>query len=266
VLYGLFVLLGRPVNACLLLNWRWAISFGTVAILLGVLYPFPLMDLLGGLLVQGRKVASGGLDAESLWNYYVLTSFLPLWSMLFVVAFAANLANQARWLWLLVPLLWWFGPRSPAINYNLIALLPVLVLLGVTAIGDRAARSLVALSLMVGGVGIAQLSFRDALTVRHNGDTYSATRERLMADARDERIEIGQVPGFIDLMGAARPPARRHTGDRSELDFRTVDYFAVSGTPTSPCPADSADAPGLRWLERKWFNSTSGWEVYRCIR
>ncbi len=90
----------------------------TNAVLL-IVYPFPVADLINGLLAQGRFFASRG-DGDFL-TYYIRSDFFPLIGISFLCAFMLTCWKQPR-LILMLPLIWFYAIRVPTTYYNILPL------------------------------------------------------------------------------------------------------------------------------------------------
>ena len=264
-LYGLLFLIHRPTVLMSALNSINILCFLIAFATLAIIYPFPLLDLAEGLRLHAAYIFSRG--GGELATYYGATHFAPFWAFLFVAALLI-LMRRRPLLILLLPFLYWFGPRVPPTHYNLLAIFPLIVVLGIAHSGKTAAILLTLGALVVGGFGLAQLSIRDIATIL-KGPGYMESYRLFVADIQSSSFDIGDFPGFgslwlrEQLQNSASPPNLK--SDSGNNSFR-VDYYAMSGRPISPCPDQSPNAEGYYLSGVKVINSTSGWGTYRCVR
>ena len=257
-MHGLVLLIAR-------FKWLWdrkswiGAGYASAVLLLLMWYPYSLSDLIGGIALQA-KLLMGRNEGGLLW-YYVLNSFLPLWSALLLAAWWLAILEN-RFFIALAPALWFFGPRLPPTYYNLVPICFVLMVLACTWSSRRAADVLGAASLLVAALGLTLLTTRDVLTVARYGDTFEATRRsvgRLAADG----ATFGALPYFIALTNPALrvtdPNAPSGAGPARD---GAVSAYAVNGLPTSPCGGDQPVSLGIGPL--KLFNTNSGWMIYVC--
>jgi hypothetical protein len=265
-LYGLLLILQRFVAIRSAVTLRSAFSFVVTFSILGYLYPFPLMDLVEGLRQNASLIFSRGVY-DDFWTYYGVTHFAPLWALLFSAALLI-LLQKNLWLLLILPFLWWFGPRVPPTNYNLIALLPVVVILGIASCGKKGSALLAVGVLGVGAIGLAELSLRDIATVLSN-NSYYESRDAVLADIQNSELTIGELPGFSLLWvreSGMTLPVQAQRLKNSDPTSLVVHHIAIAGAPNSPCPKQSPNSRGAFIFGYKISNSTSGWESYRCLR
>jgi hypothetical protein len=260
-LHGLVFLIARPT---LVRQWiPIGIGYAGAAVALLALYPFPLQDLIHGILLQAKRLV--GRNDGSVLSYYVLSPQLPGWSFLLVAA-GIVVARRAPLLLLMLPIFWFFGPRVPPTFYNL---LPSCILLLLIACGWSSrftANALGTACLVVGVVGLTIMSARDALTIVRYGDTFQATSSEVKKwEAHDVNINI--APPFLSLtnpeLRITDPSAPAHAPIAPGVG--SIDLYAVNGRPISPC---TSSQPGPRVSlalgNRTLFNSNSGWMVYVC--
>jgi hypothetical protein len=261
-LYGLSLLLLRPE---LIRFWRPIVSGAlvTLAVLLA-LYPFPVVDLVNGIRLQAVRLI--GRSDGSLGGYYVLNPALPGWGLLLAAAAAMAVRRRPMWL-LLVPVMWFFGPRVPPVYYNLVPLTVVLLAFALESAPPAAAARLGFAALAVGALGLGFATTRDLLTAHGYGNTFEATRARVAALAHTGHRFVAVAP-----MIALTNPDLRLT-DPTAAAARSnaaadpaVDLYAVNGMPHPPCPVHPPDdGPfSLSIVGRRVFNSNSGWMIYVC--
>jgi hypothetical protein len=258
-LHGLVLLAARPA---LLRNWM-QIGVGYVAAVAALLaiYPFPLRDLIEGILLQARHLVSrsdGGVV-----SYYLLSPQLPGWSLLLIAAVVV-VARRAPLLLLTLPVFWFFGPRVPPTFYNLIPGCVLLLLIACGLASEFIANALAAACLIVGGIGLTFMSTRDALTIARYGDTFESTRSEVRQwQAHGANIDI--APAFLSLTNPELHITDPNAAKHAPMGRGSIDLYAVNGRPVSPC---ATSQPGQRVSltigDRTLFNSNSGWMVYVC--
>jgi hypothetical protein len=259
-IYALTMLLLRPA----LLKFWLPIGVGallTAAILLA-LYPFPVADLLTGIRLQAVRLV--GRSDGNIAGYYLLNAAMPAWGLLLVAAIAAIARRVPRFL-LILPVLWFFGPRVPPVFYNLVPLTVMLIAIVLTPRPSATANWLAFLGIAVGVFGLGTVSTRDLMTAYRYGDTFAATRASVHSLATQDNV-FDSVPPMLALtnpeLRLTDPTARsNHNAPARE----GMDLFAVNGMPRSPCPNVSPEAPvSLLLGQRILFNSNSGWMIYVC--
>ena len=258
-LYALVLVVLRP--ELLRRSLPIVLGGGGVVILLLAWYPFPVQDLLQGVLLQARTIVHR--TDGPFWDYYAFVPFLPFWSVVLLVG-GLILARRKPLLLLVVPVLWYFGPRLPATYYNLVPIAFLFLVIASDWSTPRVADWLGSLACAIGLVGLVVLSARDGLTVARYGDTFRTTAGEVEAILRSGAV-IGEGPGFLSLTN----PSLHFTEPRvlrpsSPASARRVDLYSVNGRPSSPCPLQSVPAVGLSVGDRRLFNSNSGWMVYIC--
>lgn len=261
-LYGLSLLLLRPE---LIRRWR-PIGSGalvTLAVLLA-LYPFPVLDLVNGIRLQAVRLI--GRSDGGLGGYYVLNPYLPGWGLL--LAAAASMAVRRRPVWLLlVPAMWFFGPRVPPVYYNLVPLAVVLLAFALESVPPAAAARLGLAAVAVGALGLGFATTRDLLTAHSYGNTFEATSARVAALAHAGHRFAAVAP----MIALTNPDLRlmdptAATAHSNVVHGTAADLYAVNGTPRPPCPVQPTDDQpvSLSIGGRRVFNSNSGWMIYVC--
>lgn len=261
-LYVIFNVLVRTPVMVAMLSWRPLVSSVAVSALMVAIYPFPVVDLFYGIISQAQINAGRG-DESGLWTFYVFTHFMPFWILPFIVALAW-LTWRRPLLVLMWPAIWWFGPRVPPTNYNLIALLPILSLCALAAgnamTGVRIKTLLSILLYTVGLLGLSQLFLRDALTLVNVGNGVEEARALINNDLEASDARVAHADGITHLLvGADRLEEAAQRKAPRELS-----YHQVSGMPDNPCAEQIPNVEGLSMFGKKIFNTTSGWQVYRC--
>ena len=260
-LHGLVMLLLRFE---LLPRWR-LISAGyvTTVLILVALYPFPILDLLQGIMLQGKMLVAR--SDGSLVPYYLTSPWLPGWGLLFVAGCVLATVKKPL-IALAFPFFWFFGPRLPPTTYNLIPICLFLVICLSAWWSARFMNALGIASLMIALLGIGMLSLRDVLTIQTYGDTFNETHQMVDGLVR-AGIGMGSSPPLVALTNPALR-ATDPTDNRRHLQtpqFKSADLYAVSGRPTNPCTNSApTTSSGLRLGSFNMFNSNSGWSVYVC--
>jgi len=260
--YALSTLILRPE---LLKRWL-PIGAGAVltATTLLALYPFPVADLLAGIRLQAVRLV-GRSDGRVL-TYYFLNTAMPGWGLLLLAA-ATAAARRTPWFLLMVPVLWFFGPRVPPAFYNLVPLTVMLIAVAFERSSPALANLLGFLGIGVGVLGLGFVSTRDLMTAYRYGDTFAATSARVSRLALESRT-FDSVPPMLGLtnpeLRLMEPLVRSETMSASAPAGLNV--FAVNGMPRSPCPAESpTEKPvSLSIGQKILFNSNSGWMIYVC--
>lgn len=260
-LYGLVLLIAR-------FKWLWerrlsicAGYLGAVVVLL-TWYPFPLRDLITGIGLQA-KLLIGRTDG-SVWWYYIVVPFLPLWGALFLISWAYLIARN--WLFLLLaPAFWYFGPRLPPTYYNLIPINIALMTIASTRLSKRANSFIALASLAIGSLGLGMLTMRDVLTIARYGDTFHATRG-LVSKIIDNgaRLDSSRA-SFIALTNPNLRVTDPNVAPAHGSTGKMIEVFSVNGRRASPCGSQAShDAVSLGIGRFTLFNTNSGWMIYVC--
>jgi hypothetical protein len=225
-------------------------------------YPFPLRDLIGGILLQAKHLVSR--NDGGVLSYYLLSPQLPGWSVLLVAA-CIVVARRRPLLTLMLPAFWFFGPRVPPTFYNLLPSCVLLLLIACSWSSQFVANVLGTASLIIGAMGLTFMTARDTLTIVSYGDTFQSTRSEVrQREALGTTIDV--APAFLSLtnpeLGITDPHAPKHAQMGPD---RSIDLYAVNGRPSSPCEtAQAGPRVSLTIGNRKLFKSNSGWMVYVC--
>jgi hypothetical protein len=261
-IYALSTLILRPE---LLKRWL-PIGAGAVlaATTLLALYPFPVADLLAGIRLQAVRLV--GRSDGSVLTYYFLNTAMPGWGLV-LLATATAAVRRTPWFLLMVPVLWFFGPRVPPVFYNLVPLTVMLIAVAFERSPPALTNWLGLLGIGVSVLGLGFVSTRDLMTAYHYGDTFAATSARVASLALEGRT-FNSVPPMLGLtnpeLRLLDPVAR--SGTMSASAPTGLNVFAVNGMPRSPCPAESpTEIPvSLSIGQNILFNSNSGWMVHVC--
>lgn len=261
---GIYVATIAILRTELIKHW-FAIFLGGICALLALLfvYPFPIFDLVQGVALQAHRLI--GRSDGSVAGYYLLMPALPGWGLLLILA-AIPVARRKPALLLLVPVLWFFGPRVPPTYYNLVPTCILLILVGIGWTTPKIGKLLGIAAITSGVVGLGFVGARDSLTIFRYGNTFAATRNQVaQLAAAGARFE--DVPAFLTLTN----PEQRFTDPTAKPSVAVesaarVTIFAVNGTPRSPCREGGTTAPAVRLAIGTWtlFNSNSGWMIYVC--
>ena len=84
-----------------------------------VIYPYPIIDLIKGLLLQGSHLS--GRSDGSLFAYYIRSDFLPLFGLTFLILFCLALKRRLAFV-LLLPVIYFYGLKAPPTMYNILPL------------------------------------------------------------------------------------------------------------------------------------------------
>ncbi len=88
-------------------------------------YPYPIIDLIEGLLLQGSHLSSRN-DGD-FFTYYIRSDFLPLFGATFVLYFYLALKRTLTFA-LLLPFIYFYGLKAPPTFYNLLPLYIAIIL------------------------------------------------------------------------------------------------------------------------------------------
>lgn len=258
-LYGLALVLLRPE-----LIRRWSsigLACSVMVVVLTYLYPFPVLDLINGIRLQAQRLIHR--SDGSVISYYLLNPALPGWGLLMLGGVWVNLRHKR--LLLLVPPLWFFGPRVPPVYYNLVPICWVLCVAAFDA-SRKVANAIGVAALLVGTLGLGLMSARDVLTMYRYGDTFRTTRAQV-AQLSAQGADFATAVPFLALtnpdMRFTDPTLKSATATSGR---RAIDTFAVNGMPSSPCPDDDGTAlqVSLGIGNLMLFGSNSGWMIYVC--
>jgi hypothetical protein len=261
-IYGASALIMRPE----LISRSMPVGVGVLCMVVALisLYPFPVLDLIGGISLQAHRLL--GRNDGSVGDYYLWLPSLPVWSVLLLVAGALT-ARTKPLILLLLPVLWFFGPRVPPVYYNLLPTCLFLLIVQISWARPKIAAGLAGAALLIGVLGFGFLTFRDLMTIRQYGDTFGATRLRVAQLAAAETRFASLTP-FLALTNPELRSTDPTAKSRSPISAAglAVDIIAVNGSPNSPCPAIDSNpkAVSLTFGGRTFFHSNSGWMIYVC--
>jgi hypothetical protein len=261
---GIYVATMVILRTELIKHWLAIAVGGSGALLvLLFLYPFPILDLIQGVGLQAHRLI--GRSDGGVIGYYLLMPALPGWILLLILA-AIPVARRRPALLLLIPVLWFFGPRVPPIYYNLVPTCILLILVGVGWATPKFAKFLGAAAIASGLLGLGFVGARDSLTVLRYGNTFAATRNQV-AQLAAAGFSFASVPAFLALTNPELRFTDPTASPRQAVQAATrVTIFAANGTPHSPCRGDGSVAPTVKLAIGPWtfFNSNSGWMIYVC--
>lgn len=258
--------------------WRDAIpGLGLALALHGAIaafYPFPLVDLLHGLSLQGQSFATR--DDGSVFIYYLRSDFFPALGLAMLAAFGLAAWRKPALL-LLLPLIVYFGLRVPPAFYNLVPLFVVLLMGLLRSEGapartsaHRHALRVLALAAALGALGLAQSVARDGVGAwRQHASPGEALASLQAAQAQTHRV-CGVPPWFTLLLpaNAFEPnhrPVLRTCPAHGGVDLVSATALA-SHTHATDCQRHAVTAVPP-WLERKagrLFRSSTGYSLAVC--
>ena len=178
-----------------------------VQLSLWAVYPFPVVDLLQGLSLQGRTFAQRA-DGD-VFTYFIRSDFFPLFGLAFAWAYAMCVVRKPALL-LMLPLWWFYGFRVPPAYYNLVPPFGAMLLWlwwpgaqSPTRWYPQARVVLLGLCVMLAGAGLAQSVVRDGVSLVRYGSTLEAAAGQL-AVVEASGLKPCQVPRWLTLMTEAR--------------------------------------------------------------
>lgn len=180
----------------------------TVAVQLALfmVYPFPLVDLLQGLSLQGHAFAQR-IDGD-VFTYWIRSDFYPLFGLVFAWAYAMCLVRKPA-LILMLPLLWFYGFRVPPAYYNLVPQFGAMLLWlwwpGAPSPArwyPHARSALLGVCVLLAVTGLAQSVVRDGVSLVRYGSTLEVAAGQL-AEVRASGLVPCRVPRWFTLMAEA---------------------------------------------------------------
>jgi hypothetical protein len=228
-----------------------------------VLYPFPVMDLLNGLQANARLIA--GRSDGGIFTYYIRSDFLPLWGLSILILVTAACINRPVYL-LVLPFIWYFGIRVPPTNYNLMPVAVATMLLGYRLMSPFW-RPIAMVSLLVpAGLGLAQISLRDILSLAAYPDSY-ARSQMLMDDMIAHGPPIIAAPDFaiftnpeLTAVTGKDPGQTVEIAGNSKLAVIVADNGSQGKCPNGTISAE----PDRQSPQLFIFKSSSSWAVRVC--
>lgn len=178
-----------------------------VQLALWVVYPFPVVDLLQGLSIQGRTFAQR-TDGD-VFTYWIRSDFFPLFGLAFAWAYAMCVVRKPALL-LMLPLWWFYGFRVPPAYYNLVPSFGAMLLWlwwpGTPSPArwyPQARSALLGLCVLLAGTGMAQSVVCDGVSLVRYGSTLEAAADQL-AVVQASGLVPCQVPRWLTLMSEAQ--------------------------------------------------------------
>lgn len=210
LLYGAWcVLTTSRVEVLSLWKQVWMLmALGLVVQLLVLaLYPFPVVDLLEGLGLQGKTYAQR--SDGSVFTYWIRSDFFPLFGLVFGWVYAMCVVRRPALL-LLLPVWWFYGFKAPPTYYNLVPAFAVM-LLWLWWPGHPspyrwfppARQALLGVCVVLAAAGLLQSVARDATSLVRYGSTLEAAQAQL-AEVRASGRAPCQVPRWLTLLEAAQ--------------------------------------------------------------
>lgn len=232
-------------------------------------YPFPVADLVQGLLLQGRQFS--GRDDGSLFTYYLRSDFFPLLGLAMALVYARAVWRRPTLLGLL-PAIVYFGLRVPPTFYNLVPLFVVLLAASLDEGEPRGRSALPTLWLcaLLALAGLAQSVLRDGVTAWRDPGPASAALARAEAWQAQGGVVCGVPPWFTLLVPApafapsyqARWAACDTAAPGPRIDLVPLALLPQRGDATG-CERPPAARPLPGWLNALVRNG-SGYRVVPC--
>jgi len=232
-----------------------------------------------GVMRGSQTILDGGLNLTYLNNlitYYVYTKFLPLFLFLFSFLYLA-LIYKKKLLILTFPLIFFFGPNSPASNYVLIGMTPFLMILFIEFIENTKTKLnyfnfIFSLVLIVSTLGISQYFLRNIFTAITYSQELNKTKNFLL----DNIDNIDTFPGFSFMLDDKLKFVSIGKIDRENLmiahgidelsNDHNLNIYSINGL-RNPCPENKhyENKPQqIKIFSKKIFNSNSGYGIWIC--
>ena len=192
-------------------------------------------------------------------HYWILTPFLPLWGLLFLILYTGISINNF-WLLITLPFVWYFGPHVPIGDYYAQGLTPLLLILqyeastGINVFLKYKKIFFYFFSIIL-IFSSAQIFSRNVLTIIQHGNEFNNTKKFI-----EQNLEkIHRLPSFGSML-----IEDWKIKDKDNQNF-LYDLYSVNGS-RNPCPGKLLEKKdhAIYIFNYKLFNSNSGYGIYIC--
>lgn len=251
--------------------------FITTNIAIYLLYPFPIADLIRGILLQG-KFFSNRWEFSDIFEYLIRSDFFPL--VIVYYGFVAIGSAYINWKTIfIVPVMWWVSLRTPSAYYNIAPLsIAMLVYIIFNSNKSDLFRKYVLLgsylSLLLALFGISQGIARDINSYYRLRATSDAVHERV-SELESSGHRICGVPHSFVMLFTDRPLITPPESGLPQTRYRAwndctptlpgdVDLVTYKiDSPPTDCIAWSYNPKSIPILSRI-FRSDSGYSFAIC--
>tara|TARA_B100000767_G_C19728317_1_gene520469 strand:+ start:219 stop:1595 length:1377 start_codon:yes stop_codon:yes gene_type:complete len=238
------------------------------------IYPYTFVDYLIGLwshkgaMVNQQTLLNGGLNTAYIYNlfrYWIIAPFYPFSGIVFLLLIF-RLIKKKPIVSLSLPILFFFGPNSPSVNYVLLSLIPFISLACLnldkgeskSELNDNKLHIVI---LLVTILGFTQYFTRNILTVVNYPNQIFKTKIFLL----NNLDSIERFPGFAFMLD--KKFKFISIGEKREDNFKyKYKTFSVNGS-RNICPNEQLnkfEKHHLKIFSYKIFSSNAGYGIWIC--
>ena len=244
------------------------IGFLIFLVILDLVYPYTILDYINGLLSnrftragEGTAIITSNFEEwlKLFIHYWILTPFLPLWGLLFLILYTGISINNF-WLLITLPFIWYFGPHVPIGDYYAQGLTPLLLILQYKAskginIFFKYKKMFFYFFTIILIFSSTQIFSRNILTIIQHGNEFNYTKKFIEKNLK----KIHHLPSFGSML-----IEDWKIKDKDNQNF-LYDLYSVNGS-RNPCPGKLLEKKdhAIYIFNYKLFNSNSGYGIYIC--
>jgi len=239
------------------------------------IYPFSIFEFINGLwghrsAIQGANtLIEGGINKQFLSDikyYYIYANFIPFFSLLFLFSYV-YLIFKKKLLILTAPIIFFFGLNVPSANYNIISLIPFLLIFCIyfnnyNKKDARVFSYFFSIILIIWTIGFSQYFLRNSFTIINYSNEILKTKNFLITNIN--RINI--FPGFSFLLDEKLKFVSLGNNVKEDDKKRDINVYAINGL-KPPCKKSNSfenNFQPIKIFSKKLFNSNSGYGIWIC--
>tara|TARA_Y100000992_G_C21271511_1_gene497184 strand:- start:2266 stop:3570 length:1305 start_codon:yes stop_codon:yes gene_type:complete len=220
-------------------------------------YEYSFFDYLLAPLNNSGTYNINGFKFDHLIEHYVLNKKAPFFLLIFLILYFYTFKIN-RLMILTLPFIFFFGPMTGLHEYNLLALIPLLLYL-ISKNGNSSKIKLkFILPIVIILMSIPYLS-RNIYTIIYYGNNFELTAKFIETN----KSKIRYLPTFIKFTNPKIKLKKNTQPENIIFEDKFVDLYDVSGN-RKQCKTLSKKKPGKKIFGKKIFNSNSGYDVYVC--
>ena len=197
-----------------------------------------------------------GFKFDHLLEHYILNKKAPFFLLFFLFIYFLTFKINKLMI-LTLPFIFFFGPMTGLHEYNLIALVPLLLF-----VISKKAQPIIKLKFIFPLVIILMLTpylSRNVYTIMYYGNNFNLTSKFI-----DNNLpNIRHLPSFVKFTNPNIKLKKSTQPENINFEDNFIDLYDVSGN-RKRCKTLSDKKPGKKILSKKIFNSNSGYDVYVC--
>ncbi len=193
---------------------------------------------------------------DHLLEHYILNKKAPFFLLFFLFIYFLTFKINKLMI-LTLPFIFFFGPMTGLHEYNLIALVPLLLF-----VISKKTQPIIKLKFIFTLVIILMLTpylSRNVYTIMYYGNNFNLTSKFI-----DNNLpNIRHLPSFVKFTNPNIKLKKSIQPENINFEDNFIDLYDVSGN-RKGCKTLSDKKPGKKILSKKIFNSNSGYDVYVC--